>query len=420
MKAIVEIKHNKNLEVIYFRSGFLRISKYASISEAQIDEIKNREIILIVPDSLLITKSLSISFDIKNILAIKSYLMKSIPVNLSELYNDYFIFGNKLYFVSIKKEVLNDYFNVMRKVKAKLKAVIPKSFLFKIVFNLNYPKFFGFNFDDHYTSIFSFEGNGYYFFMVLPYGSEGFVGVDDEIQITKFINEVYRMVSSFQSQTKINIEEFFFFTNKEYGKLPVLSYLSKTFPGMNFFTMDDGKYLDLYSKILDFDKKFPIDLSVDKISSESKRELVLSQIDNSLGFVIIGMILILVLSIVMGNDSLRKHKMILEGIKNNYQSQRNLFIYNQPSVDQSNRFYFYQIFNSLNVSNISEIYLESFYIKDDKFYLIVVSPRYSQISLLVNELKTRDIVANIEGNSKFKIFDNYELNRAQIRIETNK
>ncbi|MCX7758453.1 MAG: hypothetical protein N2169_02400 [bacterium] len=420
MKAIIEIKHNKTVEVIYFRGGFIKISKYPSILEVPFDEIRNREIILIVPDSLLITKNLNISFDIKNMLAIKSYLMKSIPVNLSDLYNDYSVFGNKLYFVSIKKEVLNDYLNVIKRSRAKLKAVIPKSFLFKINFNLNHPKFFGFNFDDHYTSIFSFEGNGYYFFMVLPYGSEGFAGVDDEIQITKFINEVYRMVSSFQSQTKINIEEFFFFTNKEYGKLPVLSYLSKTFPGMSFFTMDDGRYLDLYSKILDFDKKFPIDLSVDKISLESKRELVLSQIENSLGFVIIGMILILVLSIVMGNDSLRKHKMILEGIKNNYQSQKNLFIYNQPSVYKTDGFYFYEIFNYLNVSNVKEIYLESFYIKDDKFYLIIVSPSYSQISLLVNELKTKDIVANIEGNSKFKIFDNYEFNRAQIRIEINK
>ncbi|MCS7164914.1 MAG: hypothetical protein RMJ51_01340 [Candidatus Calescibacterium sp.] len=420
MRAILEIKHDNSIEIIYSKGGIIRSSKYSSFLDLDASEVGNKEVIVVIPDSFLITKNLVIPWDIKSILALKSYLVKSLPVKPNDLYNDYLIIGNKVYFVGVRKELLSDCMKLLKRLKAKLRAVIPKSYVLKIACNLSHPKYVGINFDESYTSIFSFEGNGYFFFVVLPYGFASFLDVSDEIQLTKFINEVYRLVSSFQNQTKISIEEFFLIVNKEYSRLPVLSYLSKTFLGMNIITMDDGKYWDVYSKILELRGSLPVNLSIDKISHSSNKEEFLRRLENSLTFVIMGLMVFLVITFITGGNSVKRQRIILEAVKNNYNSQLSLLSssYIQHSnVIENKSFYAYEALENLNRMSAIEVYLENFYVKDGNFYLTVVSKRYSEIVALVDGLRSSGINASIEGNVKFSVLDLYELNRAQIRIE---
>lgn len=418
MKVIVEIKHNRNVDIIYYRAGLLRRSSFSSINEVGVDEVKNREVIVIVPDSLIITKALSIPVDLKNILAIKSYLIKSLPVRLDEVYNNYHIFGNRLYFIGIKKDFLNDYINILRRLGAKVKSVIPKSFLFKVVYNFNQPNIFGFNFDDDYICIFSFEGNGYFFFVVLPYGNNSFVNSNDEIQITKFINEIYRVVSSFQNQTKISIEEFWMFTNRFYRDLPVLSYLSKNFHHLNFVTMDDEKYMDVYSKLISSDKPLSIDLSIDKIQQELNKENLVYQFDRFLNFVVLGLIVILIFYFLVNSDRIKRQEMILQALINNYNSQRSIFINSNQSQNTQlkNDFGFAKIFGVFNREIVDrQIYIENFYLKEKDSYFNIITKRYSDLYFMSNKFKDEGFNFVIEGNSKFNVF-NYEFNKANVKI----
>lgn len=417
MKCILELNHDKSIYLFYYKGGFIKKSYFTAITELPFEQLKNKEIILLIPDSFLITKTLNISFDIKNMLALKSYLIKSLPVNLSDIYNDYVVFGNKLYFIGLKKEAINDVLSVIKKARGKLKTVLPKSYIFKIAYNLNSPKFMGFNFNSFYTSIFAYEGNGYFFFVVLPYGSNS--DLTEDLSITKFINELYRIVSSFQTQTKIAIEEFFFFADKEYKDLPVLSYLSKTFQGIKFVTMDEGKYLDVYSKILDYSGKFPINLALDKISWESNKESLLVSIDNSVNIFIILLIVMGILVYIFSENRLKKEEMILQAMKNNYQAtlnqiksevnlRKNVVPFSLPV---------WQIFCTLNeYLSTEQIYIENFYVKDNEVNFFFISQTYTAVYFLNNRLKELNINSNIESNSKFTVEQYLEFNRSKIRI----
>lgn len=416
MNVVIEIKHDKSVDVIYYRAGFIKNNKFTNISEIPGELIKNKEIVLVIPDSWLITKSLTVPFDIRNILAIKSYLAKSLSLGLDDLYSNYFIFGNKLYFVAVKRENLNDFVKVVRRLGGKLKTVLPKSFIFKLFLNLNSPKHFCFNFDRDYLSIFSFEGNGYFFFVVLPYGSNSFVDLNEELQITKFINEIYRFVSSFQGQTKISIEEFHFFVDKEYKELPVLSSISKVFQGISFITMDDGKYLDTYSKVLEYKDNFPINLSVDKFEEYYRKENLIQKLDLTVNFLIVLLVLLLIFVFFTNSDKISKEKMIVEALKNNYQNQLTLFSYQKQGNVRKYvyDFGFYRFFNTLNELTNRQVYIENFDFKDNIVNFYFVSPKYSDIYLLAEELKKRGFNVNVEGNTKFIVFEKYELNRSVV------
>ncbi|MFN3995686.1 MAG: hypothetical protein ACK4GR_04045, partial [bacterium] len=164
MRYILEVNHDKSIDIVGYKGGLIKKSSFEDIAKVPLDYIKSKDFILLIPDSFLITKTLNISFDIGNILALKSFLMKSLPVNLNELYSDYVIFGNKMYFVAIKRENIEEVLNFVKKAKGKVIAVLPKSYAFKIAYNLNNPKYLAFNLDRFYTSISCYEGNGYFFF----------------------------------------------------------------------------------------------------------------------------------------------------------------------------------------------------------------------------------------------------------------
>lgn len=254
--------------------------------------------------------------------------------------------------------------------------------------------------------------------MVLPYGNNSFVNSNDEIQITKFINEIYRVVSSFQNQTKISIEEFWMFTNRFYRDLPVLSYLSKNFHHLNFVTMDDEKYMDVYSKLISSDKPLSIDLSIDKIQKELNKENLVYQFDRFLNFVVLGLIVILIFYFLVNSDRIKRQEMILQALINNYNSQRSIFINSNQSQNTQlkNDFGFAKIFGVFNREIVDrQIYIENFYLKEKDSYFNIITKRYSDLYFMSNKFKDEGFNFVIEGNSKFNVF-NYEFNKANVKI----
>ncbi|MFN4219948.1 MAG: hypothetical protein ACK4GJ_03380 [bacterium] len=423
MRYILEVNHDKSIDIVGYKGGLIKKSSFEDIAKVPLDYIKSKDFILLIPDSFLITKTLNISFDIGNILALKSFLMKSLPVNLNELYSDYVIFGNKMYFVAIKRENIEEVLNFVKKAKGKVIAVLPKSYAFKIAYNLNSPKYLAFNLDRFYTSVSCYEGNGYFFFVVLPSGFES--KLEDELSITKFINELYRIVSSFQSQTKISIEQFFLFVEKEYKDLPVLSYLSKTFQGINFVTLDEGKYLEVYSKIIDRSSNFPINLLFDRISKESEKELLLEKLDKVANILALALITFGIFIFISNNDKLKKEEMILQALKNNYHSELNRFRHkeNKEPLEQANfNNSLWKSFYILNdQSSFSQIYLENFSFKDNELTFSIISKTYSDVYFLNGKFKEEGLEANIDSNSKFSLEfgteENQNFNKTLLKIK---
>ncbi|MEN3014462.1 MAG: hypothetical protein ABDH21_00120 [bacterium] len=407
MRFILEILGDKTVKLIYRKAGTIRQVDYPSISQVDLQEIKNKEIVLIVPDSLIITKSTLIPVDISSILTLKSFLIKSLPVNLNEIYNDYTIVGNKLYFIGIKRSSIEEELKIISRVKSNIKAVLPKSFALKMYANLNSPSNLAVNFSEGYLSIFCFDKAGYYFFVVLPYGVENFVNSEDEIQISRFINEIYRIISSFQSQTKVNIENFYIFVNKEYKELPVLSYFSRAFTGLNLITADDKKYEEIYSFILDT-KDFEIDLSKDKIEEQYKKQEFIENTNRSLNLVLVVIFVLIILSWFVTNDNLNRRRMTLEALKNNYESQRisiqNTSQQNQKQdITDQKSLPFYEIFKRLNQASYSYVYLENFEIKDQKLIVSLISRKYSNINYLISIIDVQGVNKSVEQGSENSI-----------------
>ncbi|MFN3996076.1 MAG: hypothetical protein ACK4GR_06080, partial [bacterium] len=264
---------------------------------------------------------------------------------------------------------------------------------------------------------------GYFFFVVLPSGFES--KLEDELSITKFINELYRIVSSFQSQTKISIEQFFLFVEKEYKDLPVLSYLSKTFQGINFVTLDEGKYLEVYSKIIDRSSNFPINLLFDRISKESEKELLLEKLDKVANILALALITFGIFIFISNNDKLKKEEMILQALKNNYHSELNRFRQkeNKEPLEQANfNNSLWKSFYILNdQSSFSQIYLENFSFKDNELTFSIISKTYSDVYFLNGKFKEEGLEANIDSNSKFSLEfgteENQNFNKTLLKIK---
>jgi len=412
-KKILEVKHNGSVDLYFYKGGFLRKNRYQSINDIDHKEISSQDIILVIPDTLLITKTINLPIDynknFNSLLLIKSALIKNIAFNLNELYNNYFIINNKLYFIGVKKESINNYLDFFKKLKVNVINVINKSYILKIIFNLNNYKSLGINFEDDYLSIFSFDDNGYLLFSVLPYGAQSFINLREEVLITRIVNELFRIISSFQSQNKINIERLLLFTDNNYQELPVLSYLSKSFPGISFITKDEDKYLDIYAKLLETKKEFPINLSIDQISKDYQKEQNLNQIDNLLTIGSVTSLFVIILITMFYNNNIKREDMILQGLINNYDSQRNsLSSNNNYSLNIKNDFILYRLISDLNNNTNNNIFLENLYLKDQNIHLTLVSKDYSSLIKVNNSIKDFGFKVSMEQVSKFNVLENID------------
>ncbi|MGC8734752.1 MAG: hypothetical protein ACP5RD_06930 [bacterium] len=407
---IVDILDKNEINLIYYKAGILREEKFDDITKINIDLFKkSKELIVLIPDSFLITKALTIPTELKSYKAIKSNLYKNLPVSPNLTYNSINLVGSKLYFIGIKKENIDNFLKYFYKLKINKIHILPNSFAIKEVYNFDKPNYIILNLTSHYLSISSFEKGGYFFFSILPYNIDSFKIDPNDLQANKIVNEIYRIVSSFQAQTKINIEGIYLFANTEYKELVLLDLLKRSLGNLSFVLKQDN-YYPLYEKILSH-KKFSINLDKDEL--EEKVNLEKNQeIFNK--FLLVYLFLLIFVSLItyLGiNKKYNTEKNILLNLENTYNS---LKIPSLSSNIQNDRYIdkvfliIYRI-NQINKNVLKEIYFNSISYNKGDLILNFVCFDYDKFLLFQNSLKEnlKDIalITNIQSNKKIITID---------------
>ncbi len=408
---IIDILNNKEFNLVYYKAGILREEIFDDITKINIDLLKKtKELIILIPDSFLITKALTIPSELKSFKAIKSNLYKNLPVSPNLTYNSINIVGSKLYFIGVKQENLANFLNYFNKLKLNIKYILPHSFAIKEVYNFDKPNYIILNLNKHYLSISSFEKSGYFFFSILPYNIDSFKIDVNDLQANKIVNEIYRIISSFQAQTKLNIENIYLFSNANYQELTLLDLLKRSLGNLSFVLKQDN-YYPLYEKILTH-KSFSINLNKDeleeKVNIEQNKEIFNK-------FLIIYFVFFILLSFIIYFGISRKYnneKIILANLNSTYNSLKTNILSNNIKNESYKEKAFLIIYkiNNIDKNILKEIYFNSISYNNNTFTLKFVCFNYDQALNFQNSLKEnlKDIatISNVQSNKKIITIDN--------------
>jgi hypothetical protein len=408
---LIDILNKNDINIVYYKAGILREERFDDITKIDINLLKkSKEVIILVPDSFLITKFLNIPVDIKSFKAIKSNLYKNLPVSPNLTYNKVSIVGSKLYFTGIKKENIDPFLQYFDKLKINKKCVLANSLAIKEVYNFDKPNYIILNLTPYYLSICSFEKLGYFFFSVLPYNIDSFKLDPNDLQANKIVNEIYRIISSFQTQTKLNIEGIYFFANTEYSELRLLDLLKKSLGNLSFVLRQDN-YYPLYEKILSY-KSFPINLDKDELEEKVNIEENKEIFNKFLAVYIITFILILLITYFLMNKKYNNERIILSNLQSTYNS---LKLSSLSNSSQENKYIEKAIFiiyklNQIDKEVLKEIYFNSISYNKGVFVLNFTCFNYDSVLKFQNALKEnlRDIatISNVQSNKKVITVDN--------------
>ncbi len=408
---IIDILNNREFNLVYYKAGILREEVIDDITKINIDLLKKtKELIILVPDSFLITKALSIPAELKSYKAIKSNLYKNLPVSPNLTYNSINLIGSKLYFIGIKRENLDNFLQYLNKLKVSIKYILPHSFAIKEVYNFDKPNYIVLNLSRYYLSISSFEKTGYFFFSILPYNIDSFKIDVNDLQASKIVNEIYRIISSFQAQTKLNIEGIYLFSNADYQELTLLDLLKRSLGNLSFVLKQDNHY-PLYEKILNY-KNFSINLNKDeleeKVNIEENKEIFNK-------FLVAYVVLLILLSFIIYagvNKRYNAEKIILANLNSTYNSLKTNILSNSTKNDSYKEKAFLIIYkiNNIDKNVLKEIYFNSISYNNGVFFLKFVCFNYDQALAFQNSLKAslKDvaIISNIQSNKRIITIDN--------------
>ena len=425
---LIDILNKNDINIVYYKAGILREERFDDITKIDINLLKKlKEVIILVPDSFLITKVLNIPVDIKSYKAIKSNLYKNLPVSPNLTYNKVSIVGSKLYFTGIKKENIDPFLQYFNKLKINKKWVLANSLAIKEVYNFDKPNYIILNLTSYYLSISSFEKLGYFFFSVLPYNIDGFKLDPNDLQANKIVNEIYRIISSFQTQTKLNIEGIYFFANAEYSELKLLDLLKKSLGNLSFVLRQDN-YYPLYEKILSY-KSFPINLDKDELEEKVNIEENKEIFNKFLVSYIITFILILLITYFLMNKKYNNESIILSNLQSTYNSLKLSSLSNSSQEDkylEKAILIIYKL-NQIDEEVLKEIYFNSISYNKGVFVLNFTCFNYDSVLKFQNALKENlqdiAIISNVQSNKKAITVDNenqVELIDSTIEIQIKK
>jgi hypothetical protein len=425
---LIDILNKNDINIVYYKAGILREERFDDITKIDINLLKkSKEVIILVPDSFLITKVLNIPVDIKSYKAIKSNLYKNLPVSPNLTYNKVSIVGSKLYFTGIKKENIDPFLQYFNKLKINKKCVLANSLAIKEVYNFDKPNYIILNLTPYYLSISSFEKLGYFFFSVLPYNIDSFKLEPNDLQANKIVNEIYRIISSFQTQTKLNIEGIYFFANAEYSELRLLDLLKKSLGNLSFILRQDN-YYPLYEKILSY-KSFAINLDKDELEEKVNIEENKEIFNKFLASYIITFILILLITYFLMNKKYNNESIILSNLQSTYNSLKLSSLSNNSQEDkyiEKAILIIYKL-NQIDKEVLKEIYFNSISYNKGVFVLNFTCFNYDSVLKFQNALKEnlQDIatISNVQSNKKAITVDNenqVELIDSTIEIQMKK
>jgi hypothetical protein len=425
---LIDILNKNDINIVYYKAGILREERFDDITKIDINLLKkSKEVIILVPDSFLITKVLNIPVDIKSYKAIKSNLYKNLPVSPNLTYNKVSIVGSKLYFTGIKKENIDPFLQYFNKLKINKKCVLANSLAIKEVYNFDKPNYIILNLTPYYLSICSFEKLGYFFFSVLPYNIDSFKLDPNDLQANKIVNEIYRIISSFQTQTKLNIEGIYFFANTEYSELKLLDLLKRSLGNLSFVLRQDN-YYPLYEKILSY-KGFPINLDKDELEEKVNIEENKEIFNKFLAVYIITFILILLITYFLMNKKYNNESIILSNLQSTYNSLKLSSLSNSFQEDkyiEKAILIIYKL-NQIDEEVLKEIYFNSISYNKGVFVLNFTCFNYDSVLKFQNALKEnlQDIatISNVQSNKKVITVDNenqVELINSIIEIQMKK
>jgi hypothetical protein len=425
---LIDILNKNDINIVYYKAGILREERFDDITKIDINLLKkSKEVIILVPDSFLITKVLNIPVDIKSYKAIKSNLYKNLPVSPNLTYNKVSIVGSKLYFTGIKKENIDPFLQYFNKLKINKKCVLANSLAIKEVYNFDKPNYIILNLTPYYLSICSFEKLGYFFFSVLPYNIDSFKLDPNDLQANKIVNEIYRIISSFQTQTKLNIEGIYFFANTEYSELKLLDLLKRSLGNLSFVLRQDN-YYPLYEKILSY-KGFPINLDKDELEEKVNIEENKEIFNKFLAVYIITFILILLITYFLMNKKYNNESIILSNLQSTYNSLKLCSLSNSFQEDkyiEKAILIIYKL-NQIDEEVLKEIYFNSISYNKGVFVLNFTCFNYDSVLKFQNALKEnlQDIatISNVQSNKKVITVDNenqVELINSIIEIQMKK
>mgnify|MGYP001098706076 FL=1 len=408
---LIDILNKDDINIVYYKAGILREERFDDITKIDVNLLKkSKEVIILVPDSFLITKVLNIPVDIKSFKAIKSNLYKNLPVSPNLTYNKVSIVGSKLYFTGIKKENIDPFLQYFNKLKINKKYVLANSLAIKEVYNFDKPNYIILNLTPYYLSICSFEKLGYFFFSVLPYNIDNFKLDPNDLQANKIVNEIYRIISSFQTQTKLNIEGVYFFANIEYSELKLLDLLRKSLGNLSFVLRKDN-YYPLYEKILSY-KSFPISLDKDELEEKANIEENKEIFSKFLVVYIITFILILLITYFLMNKKYNNESIILSNLQSTYNSLKLSSLSNSSQEDkyvEKAVLIIYKL-NRIDKEVLKEIYFNSISYNKGIFVLNFTCFNYDSVLKFQNALKEnlKDIatISNVQSNKKIITVDN--------------
>ena len=425
---LIDILNKNDINIVYYKAGILREERFDDITKVDINLLKkSKEVIILVPDSFLITKVLNIPVDIKSYKAIKSNLYKNLPVSPNLTYNKVSIIGSKLYFTGIKKENIDPFLQYFNKLKINKKCVLANSLAIKEVYNFDKPNYIILNLTPYYLSISSFEKLGYFFFSVLPYNIDSFKLDPNDLQANKIVNEIYRIISSFQTQTKLNIEGIYFFANTEYSELRLLDLLKKSLGNLSFVLRQDN-YYPLYEKILSY-KSFPINLDKDELEEKVNIEENKEIFNKFLAVYIITFILILLITYFLMNKKYNNESIILSNLQSTYNSLKLSSLSNSSQEDKhiEKAILVIYMLNQIDKEVLKEIYFNSISYNKGIFVLNFTCFNYDSVLKFQNALKEnlQDIatISNVQSNKKVITVDNenqVELIDGTIEIQMKK
>lgn len=408
---LIDILNKDDINIVYYKAGILREERFDDITKIDVNLLKkSKEVIILVPDSFLITKVLNIPVDIKSFKAIKSNLYKNLPVSPNLTYNKVGIVGSKLYFTGIKKENIDPFLQYFNKLKINKKYVLANSLAIKEVYNFDKPNYIILNLTPYYLSVCSFEKLGYFFFSVLPYNIDNFKLDPNDLQANKIVNEIYRIISSFQTQTKLNIEGVYFFANIEYSELKLLDLLRKSLGNLSFVLRQDN-YYPLYEKILSY-KSFPISLDKDELEEKANIEENKEIFSKFLVVYIITFILILLITYFLMNKKYNNESIILSNLQSTYNSLKLSSLSNSSQEDkyvEKAVLIIYKL-NRIDKEVLKEIYFNSISYNKGIFVLNFTCFNYDSVLKFQNALKEnlKDIatISNVQSNKKIITVDN--------------
>jgi len=435
---LIDILNKDDINIVYYKAGILREERFDDITKIDVNLLKkSKEVIILVPDSFLITKVLNIPVDIKSFKAIKSNLYKNLPVSPNLTYNKVGIVGSKLYFTGIKKENIDPFLQYFNKLKINKKYVLANSLAIKEVYNFDKPNYIILNLTPYYLSVCSFEKLGYFFFSVLPYNIDNFKLDPNDLQANKIVNEIYRIISSFQTQTKLNIEGVYFFANIEYSELKLLDLLRKSLGNLSFvlrkdnyyplyeklldllrkslgnlsFVLRQDNYYPLYEKILSY-KSFPISLDKDELEEKANIEENKEIFSKFLVVYIITFILILLITYFLMNKKYNNESIILSNLQSTYNSLKLSSLSNSSQEDkyvEKAVLIIYKL-NRIDKEVLKEIYFNSISYNKGIFVLNFTCFNYDSVLKFQNALKEnlKDIatISNVQSNKKIITVDN--------------